>query len=234
MTGRTFLDVGCGSGLFSLAALRMGARVRSFDYDPDSVRAAEELRQEFAPHGDWSIQRASILDADFVQELDQADIVYSWGVLHHTGNLWAAMEATCGLVAPGGKLYLSIYNDQGTESRIWMSVKRRYNTSGDVTRRLLIAGSLLYLGRHYPLSVARRLARRVRGSATGTLPRRRGMSRSHDLVDWVGGYPFEVAAPEQIFSFCRERGFELRYLKTCKGGIGCNEFLFTRGSTNGG
>ncbi|MDX3763432.1 class I SAM-dependent methyltransferase [Streptomyces sp. AK02-04a] len=234
LTGRTFLDIGCGSGLFSLAALRMGARVRSFDYDADSVRAAEKLRQAFAPESDWSIERASILDTAFVQKLDQADIVYSWGVLHHTGDLWAAMEAACGLVASGGTLYLSIYNDQGAESRIWTSVKRQYNTSGAVTRQLLLAGSLLYLGRYYPLSAARRLAKRARGTETKTSPRRRGMSVKHDLVDWVGGYPFEVAAPEKIFSFCRERGFQLRHLKTCGGGIGCNEFVFTLGSTTGG
>jgi SAM-dependent methyltransferase len=231
LTGRTFLDIGCGSGLFSLVALRMGARVRSFDYDPDSVRATERLRQEFAPDGDWRIERASILDTAYVQELEQADIVYSWGVLHHTGALWSAMEAACGLVAPGGTLYVSIYNDQGAESRIWASVKRRYNTSGAMTRQLLLAGSLLYLGRYYPLSAARKLAGRTRGAAPGTSPRRRGMSVRHDLVDWVGGYPFEVAAPEEVFSFCHERGFELYHLKTCRGGIGCNEFVFTLGSS---
>jgi len=234
LTGRTFLDVGCGSGLFSLAALRMGAQVQSFDYDPDSVRATEKLRLEFAPDSDWRIHRGSILDPAFVQELGQADIVYSWGVLHHTGDLWAAMEATCGLVAPGGTLYVSIYNDQGRESQIWTTVKRRYNTSGGVTRQLLLAGSFVYLGRHYPLSAAMRLARRVRGDASKPSPRRRGMSRKHDLVDWVGGYPFEVAAPEEVFSFCRERDFELRHLKTCKGGIGCNEFVFTLTAANSG
>lgn len=229
LTGRTFLDVGCGSGLFSLAALRMGARVRSFDYDPDSVRAAERLRQELAPDSDWSIQRASVLDAEFVQQLDRADIVYSWGVLHHTGDLWAALRAACGLVAPGGTLYVSIYNDQGPESRMWTAVKRRYNASGTVGRRLLLTGSLLYLGRRYPLRAAQKLADRVQGTSQRAVPRPRGMSRKHDLVDWVGGYPFQVAMPEEVFSFCRERGFELRHLKTCKGGIGCNEFVFTRG-----
>ncbi|MFE0329234.1 class I SAM-dependent methyltransferase [Streptomyces sp. NPDC003753] len=234
LTGRSFLDVGCGSGLFSLAAVRMGARVRSFDYDPDSVRAAEKLRREFAPGSDWGIERASVLDSAFVGTLDRADIVYSWGVLHHTGDLWAAMETTCGLVAPGGTLYVSIYNDQGRESRMWTAVKRRYNTSGPLARRLLLTGSLIYLGRHYPLSATLRLARRVQGTSTGSVPRPRGMSRKHDLVDWVGGYPFEVATPEEVFSFCRERGFELRHLKTCRGGIGCNEFVFALGSVADG
>ncbi|GAA3873728.1 class I SAM-dependent methyltransferase [Streptomyces sp. NPDC003328] len=229
LTGRSFLDVGCGSGLFSLAALRMGARVRSFDYDPDSVRAAGKLRLEYAPDSDWSIQHASILDAEFVQRLDQADIVYSWGVLHHTGDLWTAMQAACGLVAPGGTLYVSIYNDQGPESRMWTVVKRRYNASGVLGRQLLLTGSLLYLGRHAPLRAAQRLTKRVQGTPQGTVPRPRGMSRKHDLVDWVGGYPFQVAMPEEVFSFCHERGFELSRLKTCKGGLGCNEFVFTRG-----
>ncbi|UUN26033.1 bifunctional 2-polyprenyl-6-hydroxyphenol methylase/3-demethylubiquinol 3-O-methyltransferase UbiG [Streptomyces sp. FIT100] len=225
LSGRTFLDIGCGSGLFSLAAVRMGARVRSFDYDPDSVRTTKKLRAEFAPDSDWSVCCASVLDPDFVQRQEPADIVYSWGVLHHTGALWKAMDTACGLVAPGGTLFISIYNDQGLESRLWTGVKRRYNASGPLGRRVLVTGSLLYLGRNYPLHVLAKLARG--GTAGGgTVPRPRGMSRKHDLVDWVGGYPFEVATPEQVFSFCRERGFELRHLKTCKGGLGCNEFVF--------
>lgn len=49
LSGLSFLDVGCGSGLFSLAARRLGARVRSFDYDPASVACALELRRRFFP-----------------------------------------------------------------------------------------------------------------------------------------------------------------------------------------
>ena len=138
------------------------------------------------------------------------------------------MEAVCGLVAQNGALYVSIYNDQGAESLMWTSVKRRYNESGPAMRRALMAGSVLYLGRRYPLRVAAGLMRGGAGSTVGTEPRPRGMSRKHDLVDWVGGYPFEVASPEQVFDFCRDRGFQLRHLKTCKGGIGCNEFVFDR------
>lgn len=229
LTGRTFLDIGCGSGLFSLAAVHMGASVRSFDYDPDSVRTTMKVREEFAPDSDWNIGCHSILDEGFVKQLQPADIVYSWGVLHHTGALWKAMDAACGLVAPGGTLYVSIYNDQGAESRLWTSVKRRYNRAGTMGRNLLLTGSLLYLGRHYPLRAALQLTRNVRGAANGPERRARGMSRKHDLVDWVGGYPFEVASPEEVFSFCRKRGFELRHLKTCRGGIGCNEFVFVHG-----
>ena len=228
LSGRTFLDVGCGSGLFSLAALRLGARVRSFDYDPDSVATAQRLRDEFAPGSDWSITCASILDPEFAGQLGRFDIVYSWGVLHHTGDLWKAMEAACGLVAPGGTLYVSIYNDQGLESRMWKAVKRAYNESGSAVRRLLVAGSTLYLRRHYPLTMMAKVARRGPGAVRADVPRARGMSRRHDLVDWVGGYPFEVATPEEVFRFCRGHGFELRHLKTCRGGIGCNEFVFER------
>jgi 2-polyprenyl-6-hydroxyphenyl methylase/3-demethylubiquinone-9 3-methyltransferase len=56
----------------------------------------------------------------------------------------------------------------------------------------------------------------------------RGMSRWHDLLDWVGGWPFEVSTPDEIFAYLKARGFVLRHLKTCGGGLGCNEFVFVR------
>jgi 2-polyprenyl-3-methyl-5-hydroxy-6-metoxy-1,4-benzoquinol methylase len=227
LSEQTFLDVGCGSGLFSLAAHRLGARVRAFDFDADSVAAASAMRERHAPDGAWSVERGSILDEDFVATLGRFDVVYSWGVLHHTGDMWRAMDLLAGLVAPRGRLYISIYNDQGFGSRVWRAVKRRYNRSGPVGRRALVLGSAAYLSR-------RRLARRLLALAghpvpsPARAPRARGMSARHDLVDWVGGYPFEVAKPEEVFAFLRERGFELCYLKTCGGGLGCNEYVFQR------
>jgi 2-polyprenyl-3-methyl-5-hydroxy-6-metoxy-1,4-benzoquinol methylase len=229
LTGRTFLDVGCGSGLFSLAAHRMGARVRSFDFDPDSVAATRELRRRFGASGGWDVAQGSILDEETVARLGRFDIVYSWGVLHHTGDLWHATDLAARLVAPGGRLFISVYNDQGLESRVWRRVKRRYNRSGALGRRLLVLGSAVYLHRRRPLAVALEMLRGTKTTLTRP-PRARGMSAKHDLVDWVGGYPFEVATPEQVFTFLRERGFELRHLKTCAGGIGCNEYVFERRS----
>jgi 2-polyprenyl-6-hydroxyphenyl methylase/3-demethylubiquinone-9 3-methyltransferase len=227
LQGRTFLDIGCGSGLFSLAASRLGASVRSFDFDSESVEATIELRRRFKPSRDWIVEQGSILDAESINDLGHFDIVYSWGVLHHTGDLWKALEITAGLVAAGGLLYISVYNCQGIESHLWPYVKRRYNRSGPLMRQALLAGSATYLDRRLPV---RKLVQALRPD-TGMQarpPRARGMSAKHDLIDWVGGYPFEVAKPEQVFTFLHERGFELRYLVTCAGGIGCNEYVFER------
>jgi 2-polyprenyl-3-methyl-5-hydroxy-6-metoxy-1,4-benzoquinol methylase len=90
LAGLTFLDVGCGSGLFSLAAMRLGAaKVHSFDFDPVSVACAESLRERFfAGTARWSIERGSATDAAYVASLGAWDVVYSWGVLHHTGAMW--------------------------------------------------------------------------------------------------------------------------------------------------
>jgi 2-polyprenyl-3-methyl-5-hydroxy-6-metoxy-1,4-benzoquinol methylase len=227
LAGRSVLDVGCGSGLFSLAAHRLGARVHSFDFDLDSVAATTELRQRFAPDSHWTVESGSILDQRYVASLGQFDVVYSWGVLHHTGDLWSALRATLRLVAPGGRLYISIYNDQGFESQMWRRIKRSYNQSGSLKRGLLVGLSSAYLYRHVPVTRLARLVLR-RGKAVAPPPRARGMSAKHDLVDWVGGYPFEVAKPEEVFAFVRRCGFELHYLKTCAGSIGCNEFVFER------
>ena len=88
-----FLDVGSGSGLSSLAARRLGARVVSFDYAPQSVKCTAMLRDRFFQNDpDWRIERGSILDRDYLKELGQFDVVYSWGVLHHTGALHDAIR----------------------------------------------------------------------------------------------------------------------------------------------
>jgi 2-polyprenyl-6-hydroxyphenyl methylase/3-demethylubiquinone-9 3-methyltransferase len=193
------------------------------------VRATAWLRGRFGSLDGWVIDQGSIIDREYTRKLGQFDVVYAWGVLHHTGDLWTALDAAASLVAPGGSLFIAVYNDQGFESRVWTRVKRSYNSAGPLNRRLLIAGSYCYLHRHDPLHAAARLALRRRGTGRRVL-RPRGMSARHDLVDWVGGYPFEVAKPERVFAAVHESGFELRRLTTCAGGIGCNEFVFERRS----
>src|SRR6185503_10418524 len=127
LEGKTFLDIGSGSGLFSLAARRLGARVHSFDFDPKSVACTRELRKNYFGDDDsWQIQEASALDTNFMNSLGQYDIVYSWGVLHHTGNLWLAMENAAARVAPGGKLFIALYNDTGSQSARWYRIKKTY------------------------------------------------------------------------------------------------------------
>jgi len=231
LSGKTFLDIGCGSGLMSLAAHQMGAQVRAFDYDPDSVRTAQHVRDRLAGPNAYEVTHGSALDPVFMSSLGSFDIVYSWGVLHHTGDLWCASGLAARAVAPQGELAIAIYNDQGLASRVWKRIKRRYVESGPTGRKALVAGVGAYFTGRERLGRTVKRSMRVasRGAASSSLETRpRGMDRKHDLVDWVGGYPFEVAKPEQVFDFFRERGFQLNGLSTCAGGLGCNEFLFSR------
>jgi 2-polyprenyl-6-hydroxyphenyl methylase/3-demethylubiquinone-9 3-methyltransferase len=227
IAGLRFLDAGCGSGLFSLAARRLGASVVSFDYDPASVACAEELRHRFDGSGsDWSIDEGSVLDARFLEALGAFDVVYSWGVLHHTGALWTALELVGRRVKPGGVLHVSIYNDQGRASRAWLSVKRAYNRLPRGLRFVVLVPSLAILwGPRFAVEALRGHPGRAWRDYAVTS---RGMSPWRDVVDWVGGLPFEFARPEEVFEFCRTRGFTLRALRTQAGGHGCNEFVFER------
>jgi 2-polyprenyl-3-methyl-5-hydroxy-6-metoxy-1,4-benzoquinol methylase len=228
IAGQRFLDVGCGSGLSSLVARRLGARVHSFDYDLESVRCTQELRRRYLPDdGSWTVEQGSVLDPVYMRSLGQYDIVYSWGVLHHTGRMWEAVDAACRAVTPGGRLFIALYNDLGTLSDRWRWIKRTYNRLPRALRPAFSAltvapGELKTLAR---LSLAGRPMDYVR---LWTQPNDRGMHHWRDVVDWVGGYPYEVAAPDAVFDFCGARGFALKALK-CRGvGLGCNEFVFER------
>lgn len=222
MDGKRFLDAGSGSGLFSLAARRKGALVHSFDYDPQSVACTRELRNKYLPDDSgWVIEEGSVLDQDYLARLGRFDVVYSWGVLHHTASMWEGLANIAALVEDGGRLYVAIYNDQGWISRYWTFVKK-CSTSNIILRWVIVSLHLPYL------FALRFMVRAV----TGRLALERGMSLWYDMLDWIGGYPFEVARPQEIFEFYRDKGFRLDELRTCGGRHGCNEFVFSK--TNSG
>lgn len=216
LEGKTFLDAGSGSGLFSLAARRLGATVTSFDFDPASVNCTEALKKAYFPDDYcWAIHEGSVLDTEFMVGLGQFDIVYSWGVLHHTGNMIQAFENVVHCVSDNGEIFIAIYNDQGWLSKYWAFIKRLYNKglSGKVVASLV---PLPYFIAH---SIYRALIPKKRP---------RGMSWWRDFLDWVGGYPFEVASPGSIVDFYYEHGFALIKQKTVNNKHGCNEFVFKR------
>lgn len=218
LEGKSVLDIGCGSGLFSLAARRLGARVYSFDFDPRSVACTAELKRRYFPEdNNWVIEEGSVLETEYLRRLGKFDVVYSWGVLHHTGQMWHALQNASEMVSNDGTLFIAIYNDQGWISKYWTTVKRNYN-KGAIPRALILIVHVPYL------FLLRYLVRAI----TGRLSLERGMSLWYDALDWLGGYPFEVATPEAIFSFFRKQSFVLEKLKTCRGRMGCNEFVFTK------
>jgi 2-polyprenyl-3-methyl-5-hydroxy-6-metoxy-1,4-benzoquinol methylase len=228
LVGKSFLDIGSGSGLFSLAARRLGARVHSFDFDPHSVACTSELRRRyFKDDLSWTVETGSALDVEYIKRLGQFDIVYSWGVLHHTGQMWQALDNASLPVKPGGKLFIAIYNDTGSQSVRWNFIKRTYNQLPAFLRPpfALLAVSPTEIKSMLRSAFTLKFGDYVRSWTN--YDRNRGMSHWRDIVDWVGGYPYEFAKPDVIFDFYRERGFSLAKLK-CGGGLGCNEFVFVR------
>lgn len=212
-TNKNIIDIGSGSGLFSLAFKRLGANVTSFDYDPDSVSCTQYLKDKFYKGNEtWKVLRGSVLDKSFINTLGKFDIVYSWGVLHHTGKMWEAIDNASHCVKDNGLLLIGIYRDMGTASKLWVKVKRLYCSS--------LLGKLVVLFTFIPYYILRGvivdLFLRFKSplSRYREYKKNRGMSLYHDWIDWLGGYPYEFAKPEELFHFLKSRGFQMINIKT--------------------
>lgn len=230
LAGKSFLDVGSGSGLFSLAARRCGALVHSFDYDPESVSCTLELKRRYFPDdSNWTVEHGSVLDRAYLGKLGEFDVVYSWGVLHHTGRMWEALDNVKPLARMGGRLFIAIYNDQGDVTDRWARVKERFNS---LPRPLATLYALKIIVNEERKSVVSHLRTDGIGSWLKTWSEydsssARGMSRWHDWMDWIGGLPYERASLEKVVDCFAGDGFRLVNLFDCHG-YGCNEFVFSR------
>ena len=221
-----FLDIGCGSGIHSLAALMLGAKsVLSIDIDENSVATTRELLSRFAPGGAWEAREQSVFDASAEKLGGAFDVVYSWGVLHHTGDMWRAIEQASKLVKPNGLFCLAICSAT-TFDPIWKIEKRIYSSAPRAVqwllRQIYIAAFLSAQALIYRVNPVRYLR---------DYKRKRGMNFSHDVHDWLGGYPYETATAEELSGRVRAMGFsEVRSfaLPVTRGifGSGCNEFVF--------
>ncbi len=217
--GASVLDVGCGSGIFAIAAHRIGAdHVLGVDINPRSINASEQNLARLTPDAPVTFRLASALDRTAMDGLGMFDLVYAWGSLHHTGAMYTAITNTARLVTPGGTLVLAIYNRHIT-SPVWRSIKWFYNRVPWPVQRLMaiIFAGIIYLAK---LAVTRR----------NPLEKERGMDFWYDVIDWVGGYPYEYATPTEIERFVARLGFTLRRLVPAQVPTGCNEFVFEQTS----
>ncbi len=225
LAGLSFVDIGSGSGLFSLAARRLGARVHSFDFDADSVLCTARLRERHRPDDpDWTIEQGSILDRDYVRKLGTFDVVYSWGVLHHTGAMHDALQAAAAMVVPGGLFAFALYH-RTLMCGPWRWEKRWYaGASPDAQRRARAIYTAL-------LRLRFRLTGSDFESYVANYRSMRGMNFTHNVHDWMGGYPYESISAPEVDTLMRRLGFARVHAMatpTTIGlfGSGCDEYLY--------
>jgi SAM-dependent methyltransferase len=217
LSGCSMLDLGCGSGLFSIAAVRLGARVVAADINPLCLEVTRNNAARFlGDSAQLSTRLLSVLDRAALEACGTFDIVYSWGVLPFTGAMWQAIENTFLAVKPGGQLVFSIYNKHFT-SPIWRVIKWTYGHLPGWGQRIM---ARLFAGVIY---VAKLLVTRQ-----NPLKKERGMSFWHDVVDWMGGYPYEYATIDEVTRFVTARNFKMLRVIPARVPTGCNEFVCVR------
>jgi len=227
LKGVDCLDIGCGSGLHSLAAYEAGAtRIHSFDYDPDSVETTKTMWRHAGGPANWTVERGDALDTAYMEGLGRRQLVYSWGVLHHTGDVWKALENAQRTVADGGTFYIALYSsDVQTDPDFWLRIKREYNEAGEAKRRRMEWWYVwVYVMHRNPLRLPVVAYRMLRHRLT------RGMSFFADIRDWLGGWPMEFVADKDVVDMMEKRGFRLTNIRT---GEACSEFVFERSAQSG-
>lgn len=225
LKGKTFLDIGSGSGLFSLAALRLGAsEVLAIDLDETSVATTRKLLGK-KDKTRWSAEKVSVFDLpDQVKR--RFDVVYSWGVLHHTGDMWRAVDAASKMVADKGLLVIALY-ERTPLCRAWTIEKRIYRKLPSLVQQV-IRGSYMTAWGAGMLVKGYNPWRRLREG------QERGMDVARDAHDWLGGYPYESTQPGEVGAFLNDRGFTRRKLVQWPvrlGGLfgsGCSEYVFVK------
>lgn len=215
LRGASFLDIGCGSGLFSIAAAQSGTRsVTGIDIDPVSVRVSmENAGRWLNGHANVDFQLVSALDRTKMDSLGKFDVVYAWGVLHHSGDMQSALANAARAVKPGGLLSIAIYNRHWS-SPFWTPIKWLYNRAGPVGQKLLIW-----------LLTPVILAAKWLVTFKNPFKMRRGMDFMHNIVDWVGGYPYQYASVREMTDTLHELGFEMLLVRPTAVPNGCNEFV---------
>ncbi|MDD5454213.1 MAG: class I SAM-dependent methyltransferase, partial [Candidatus Ratteibacteria bacterium] len=187
LSGKYFLDIGCGSGLSSLAALDADAeKIVSFDVDTYSVKTTKKLRQLAGNPSNWIVLEGSILDKNFLSNIEPADIVYSWGVLHHTGKMWEALEKAAALMKKDALLYIALYTTTN-KSKYWLRIKKKYNRASKIEKKFM---EISFVIGHTIIQMLK-----FKNPLIHILnyKRKRGMSYFTDVKDWLGGYPYEDA-----------------------------------------
>jgi 2-polyprenyl-6-hydroxyphenyl methylase/3-demethylubiquinone-9 3-methyltransferase len=227
LKGLSFLDVGSGSGIHSLAALKLGcARLLAVDIDDVSVATTRRTLSFHAPDGRWECYRASVFDLD-PKVVGAFDVVYSWGVLHHTGSLIEAMTRALHCLKQDGLAVFALYRKTPC-CGLWTAEKRWYAQAPSWAQAFAYGTyvALFCAGLLFTLRSPRRYIE--------DYPQRnRGMDFHRDVHDWLGGYPYESLSYEQMKSFMAAHGLaEERAFVRPPGlglfGTGNNEYVFRK------
>lgn len=111
ITGKKVLEIGCGMGLHTELMARAGAEVTALDISPKSVAAT---KARLALKGLTADVRE--VDAETLDIQNEYDLIWSWGVIHHSSRTGRVLRNLYGALKPGAQLRFMVYSLDGAEA----------------------------------------------------------------------------------------------------------------------
>jgi len=206
VSNKSVIDIGCGSGIHTVAFIQLGVKsIVSFDYDLKSVETTKKLVKKFCyKKSKYKVFQADILNIDSLSGLNKRkfDIVYSWGVLHHTGSMFEAIISTTKFLKDNGILVLGLYVKTKL-CNFWYYEKKIFN-------KYKFLQPLIKLPFLFFLIIGLSLKKRSSPyKIIHDYKKQRGMSIIFDVNDWLGGFPYESIDDNSLLNFLKLKGFKI-------------------------
>ena len=213
--GKKVLDAGSGSGMVSIAFAVMGASVTGVDITSKCIENGRKRAKAFGVECRFVQSDLTMLDLH-----EDFDIIYSWGVLHHTADAKASFFRLVEHLRPGGEIIIAVYLRTAFSS-FWNFSRVFYQSSPGFAKTAFRRSASVLLNGYD--AVRKALMKKERYMLRGT-------SNEELVNDWFGVPHRTFHTYTEVYEWFREKGLDYRLVNPATGRFKSTSNFVVRGS----